>query len=62
MVVTIDEFNGIVWQPSKRFYCDSCNKECDPDSKDPEKWLFEYDGDHLCWDCLLDIVGIKKAE
>ena len=62
MVVKKDEFNGIAWASNTYFTCDECQKECDPDSKNPENWLFEYDGDHLCWDCLLDIVGIKKAE
>ena len=62
MVKNSEEYNGVTWLSSTHFICDSCNKECDPDSKDPEDWLFEYDGEHLCWDCLLDIVGIKKAE
>ena len=34
--------------------CDSCDNEVDE--------LYELDGDDVCFDCLLDIVGAKKIE
>ena len=62
MVKESEEFNGIVLQFAKRFYCDKCGKECDPYGHTPELCLFHWDGDDLCWECLLDIADIKKVE
>ena len=47
---------------SRHFYCDCCDKECDPLSSDPKNWLFDLDGDELCWVCLLDAANITKVE
>lgn len=62
MVKETTEFNGEIWQPAKRFFCDVCQKECDPYGHTPKLWLFHWDGDDLCWDCLLDVADIKKVE
>ena len=47
---------------SKIHTCDLCEKYCDPTSSDPRKWLYDYEGDELCWDCLMDAAQITVVE
>ena len=39
------------YQNVLRYYCDTCKDEVDE--------LYQYDGEQLCLNCLLDIVGAE---
>lgn len=51
--------NGFKVMEISRFCCDQCEADCYPDSSDPRDWLYEFDGDQLCWECLLDAACIQ---
>lgn len=36
------------------YYCDDCGDDVED--------LYEYDGEQLCLECLLDIVGARRIE
>lgn len=41
----------------KRYYCDCCGEEFEPDE------LYDYDGEMLCKDCLVDkFTTIEEME
>ena len=41
-------------QNVEHLICDDCGKDVDE--------LYEYDGEQLCLDCLLNAVGARKVE
>lgn len=53
---------GILPTTRRRFYCDECGCECDPEAYDPREWLFRYKDQELCWECVMCDAGIEKRE
>ena len=46
----------------KVYECDLCNRECFPGSSDRSEWLYDVEGDDLCWSCMVETTGIRKVE
>lgn len=45
-----------------RCVCNECDTECDQESSDPKRWLYETPVGQLCWDCMMDLMEIRKVE
>lgn len=43
------------------FTCDECEARCDPNDSNPKEWLFSFNGQQLCWECLMDEAGFEPV-
>lgn len=53
-------YNGVpLVRHSTSFACDECETRCDPNSCNPEDWLYRYNGQQICWYCLMSQTGAE---
>lgn len=44
------------------YCCDECETRCDPNSADLRDRLYRWNGEELCWDCLMELAGIEEVK
>ena len=62
MQTTISGTSRMVRTKAIYYECNECGSRCDQDSYNPKDWLYLYNGDQLCWECLQDQSGFTKIE
>jgi len=45
-------------QTFKEYYCDSCDSRC---GEGYDSLLYEYEGEQLCIDCLMDVLRCNEV-
>ena len=48
-------------QTFKEYYCDRCDTRCHVGGTN-DSALYEYEGEELCLDCLLEELDVRKVE
>ena len=59
-MVRINGYPGYEKQ-TREYICDLCGRRCDPEGTRSER-LYRFEGDELCFECLLDAMELETVE